>query len=160
MGMKKERRRSAVKTTTRERFNRVLFKTIVALAVTGIALVFTGCPMDDDDDGVSMSGRVNQLETDLNRNYNNVYLNWHPDTTTRQAAANPDTLETEFPSSESGSYEFTDVSTNSDTNSGTAVLNSQTKYNDRSVTFSFKKDGDDWMILSLSGTDTTLSAIE
>lgn len=148
-----------MKTIMRKRVDHLLIKAIVVLALAGIVLALTGCPMDDDD-GVSMSGRVSRLQSDLNGNYNNVYLNWHPDTTTRQAAANPAALETEFPSGESGSYAFTDVSTNSDTRSGTAVLNSQTKYNDRSVTFSFKKDGDDWMILSLSGIDTTLSAIE
>lgn len=133
---------------------------IGGIVLAGLVVLFlTGCPVEEDD-SVSMRDRVSRLETDLNQNYDNVYKNWHPDTTTRQAAANPDTLESEFPSSESGSYAFSSVDIDNDARTGTALLNSDITYNDEGVSFEFKKDGDDWMILSLSGTGVTLNTVD
>ncbi|MFW5827656.1 MAG: hypothetical protein ACOCU4_06175, partial [Alkalispirochaeta sp.] len=73
-------------------------RAIAFASVLAAILVLSGCPMEEE--GVSIEDRINNLVSDLNNNYSQVYLNWHPDTTTRQAAANPDTLESKFPSTE------------------------------------------------------------
>lgn len=132
---------------------RLLIGAATAVMVLGLA----GCPLMEES--ISITARIDQLESDLNNDWNNVYTNWHPDSTTRQAAANSSALSTAFPESESGSYSFSNVSEGS--SSATATLTSSTTYaGGRDVSFTMQQDGDDWFISSMDTGDTTLSTID
>lgn len=138
---------------------RMIARTIVAVATVGLVIGLVGCPTDEDG-AVSITDRINQLESDLNGDYDNVYLNWHPDSTTRLAGANPTALETAFPSDET--YEITSitvVSESGDTGTATAVFNSDTSYVDDVGYFDMQKDGDDWYISELTVGYTNLPKI-
>jgi hypothetical protein len=138
-----------------------MVKAIAAAAILLGVLVLAGCPLDEEET-VSVAQRVNLFVADLNGNYANVYLNWHPDTTTRQAAANPSTLETRFPSSDSGSYEVTDIVADEAAGTATALITSNVALGEQngSASFTMRKDGDNWLIRSLTIAGVTLSSVE
>jgi hypothetical protein len=134
---------------------RSIVRAIFAIAIVGMIVGLAGCPMEEE--GTSISDRIKQLEDDLNGNYNNVYKNWHPDSTTRSAGANPTALQTAFPSSET--YDITNINVTDDsgsTGSATAVFDSDFRYENDSATFSMEKDGEDWMIRELTIGATNL----
>ena len=125
----------------------------MALAV----LLVAGCDLFGE--AVTIEGRIQQLESDLNNNYSRVYTNWHPETTTRQAAVNPDALNTFFPPGEAGSYRFSNIAPGSA--SATAKLTSTATHDNRDVSFTMKEDAGVWYILSLSASGLpTLSSVE
>lgn len=135
---------------------RTALRMIVGVSVLAVILVLSGCPMEEE--GVTIEDRVNNLVSDLNSNYSQVYLNWHPDTTTRQAAADQSTLESKFPSSET--YEVSSISANESQGTATAVINSTSLYTDETASFTMKKDGDDWFIDTLNFDGISLSTID
>lgn len=136
---------------------RSALRAIAFASVMAAILVLSGCPMEEE--GVSIEDRINNLVSDLNNNYSQVYLNWHPDTTTRQAAANPDTLESKFPSTET--YEVSNISvTNESQGTASAVIDSTTSFNNETASFVMEKDGDDWFIETMNFDGISLSEID
>ncbi len=128
---------------------------ILALVAAAVVLL-VGCSTESD--GVSITDRINQLASDLNNNYSQVYLNWHPESNTRQIAADPDTLNTEFPPDESGTYTITNIVV--DGSNATATFNSERTFLDDAATFQMLQDGDDWFIDSLTvGNNVSLNSI-
>ena len=138
--------------------NKKLLRRFGILAVVAAAVVLlVGCPTDSDDN-VSVSDRIGRLESDLNNNYSQVYLNWHPDSTTRQAAANPQTLEATFPFSDSGSYAVSNIVV--DGSNATATLRSNVLYGSgTALVFTMQQSGDDWFIATLTINALTLNSI-
>ena len=135
---------------------KLLRRAVVFVVVAAAVVLLVGCPTDSD--GVSVTDRINQLASDLNDNYSQVYLNWHPDSNTRQAAANPATLETTFPSNESGTYEITNIVVSG--SGATATFNSNPTFNDAIATFTMQQSGDNWFIASLTvGGSVLLNSI-
>jgi hypothetical protein len=135
------------------------FKMIAVVGVLLTVLVLAGCPLDEEET-VSITQRVQNFVSDLNTNYDNVYLNWHPDTTTRQAAANPATLESGFPSSEI--YTVSNISADESAGTATATITSNVTYGDSngSASFTMRKDGESWFINSLRIAELNLSSFE
>lgn len=134
------------------------FRVIAAAGIIATLLMLSGCPFLEEEDTVSIAERVQFFVQDLNGNYNQVYLNWHPDTTTRQAAANPTTLQTRFPSSEV--YTVSGISANEALGTATATIDSDVTFNNANASFRMKKDGDNWFIDSLTVSGVTLNSVE
>jgi len=136
----------------------IILRVLLALVIAGLVSVLAGCP--EELVPVSIADRLNRLEADLNANYDNVYTNWHPESTTRQAGANPSALETALPSSETYTIGAPTISgDNGTTATATATFDSSVTYTNDTATFSMKKDGDDWFILSLSVDATFLPTV-
>lgn len=136
----------------------IIVRVVLAFVVVGLVSVLTGCP--EELVPVSIADRLNRLEADLNANYDNVYANWHPESTTRSAGANSAALETALPSSETYTIGAPTISgDNGTTATATATFNSTVTYANDTATFSMKKDGDDWFILSLSVDATVLPKV-
>lgn len=136
----------------------IMIRVAFAVVIAGMVLVLAGCP--EELVSVSITDRISRLQADLNGNYANVYTNWHPDSTTRSAGANPAALETAFPSSET--YTISNISVTSEgesTGSATAVFNSTVTYAGDTATFTMKKDGDDWFISVLNVDAATLPKV-
>ncbi len=126
-----------------------LKQTLFAAATVAIIVLLVGCPTDTEEDPVSITARVQQLQSDLNGNYTGVYLNWHPDSSTRQLGANPTGFETTFPESETYAISsITVVSESGDVGTATAVFTSTptTAFSNAAADFDMRKSGDDWFI--------------
>ncbi len=128
----------------------IKIKTVVLIIVISIIIIFAfeSCKLS----GTSKDERIDNFESDLNNDRNNLYKNFHPSKTEKyNDIKDPAYLEAYFPTDNNEiPYDIYDVDISGDTVNARIVSNNLVTFPDQTINFKMAEDGSDWQIEELT----------